>query len=125
MLPLKKPEVEFLIYITRLHKARLHVLNVKDTYELAGVQKENQERLMTSFDSIEAEFEQVEGIFTPDNVDDYVVDQHIGLLAMMNRKHSFLERLLVKPNADAISYHTKIPFLVIPCKSGPANIDQS
>ncbi len=36
----------------------------------------------------------------PDAILEYIDDHHIDLLAMMNRGHSFFDRILIKQNID-------------------------
>ena len=52
--------------------------------------------------------------YMPNIVHDYIERNHIGLVAMMNKKHTFLERLMMKQNVDAVGYHSQTPFLVLP-----------
>jgi nucleotide-binding universal stress UspA family protein len=112
-----KEELQILIELINLTKARLTVLNVKEDYDLSDVQKENKKSLKTFLGAIETRFEQVRGKLMPNAIHEYIEQHSTGLLAMMNRRHSFLDRILVRPNVDSIGYHTKIPFLVIPYAS--------
>ena len=111
---IKINEVKLLLDIVQLQKAKLKILNVKDVYEFVPEQKANKKLLDSHFENIEHTFSQIKGKLMPDAIHEYIETHTIGLLAMMNHKHTFLERLIIKSNIDSIVYHTIIPFLVMP-----------
>tara|TARA_R110000868_G_scaffold200671_1_gene448169 strand:- start:14078 stop:14932 length:855 start_codon:yes stop_codon:yes gene_type:complete len=113
---IKLSELALLIDIIKLQEAKLQILNVKDTYDLTPEQKTNKEIIDSHFKNIDHSFTELKGKLMPEAIHDYINDNPIGLLAMMNHKHTFLERLIVKSNVDSIVYHTTIPFLVMPFK---------
>ncbi len=106
--------LQYLIDLTKVKKATLIVLHVKEEYVLSEKQEENKKVLAKFIDSITHTFEEVKGQLMPNAIHHYTEKNKSGLLAMINRKHTFLERLVTQPNVDAIGYHTKIPFLVLP-----------
>lgn len=113
---IKFSELALLIDIIKLQEAKLKILNVKDTYDFTPEQKKNKEIIDLHFKDIDHSFTQLSGKLMPEAIHDYINDNPIGLLAMMNHKHPFFERLIVKSNVDSIVYHTTIPFLVMPFK---------
>ena len=48
-------------------------------------------------------------------INDFIDELDINILAMINYKHSFLEKLLNEPVVTNIGYQPVIPVLVIPC----------
>ncbi len=106
--------LQYLVDLTKIKKAKLIVLHVKEEYVLSEEQEENKKVLAKFIDSIPHTFEEVKGQLMPNAIHHYAEKNKSGLLAMINRKHTFLERLVTQPNVDAIGYHTKIPFLVLP-----------
>ncbi|RTE52413.1 universal stress protein [Arenibacter aquaticus] len=112
--PYELESLQYLIDLTKVKKAKLIVLHVKEEYELSKEQEENKKALTKFLNSITHTFEEVKGQLMPNAIHLYAEKNNSGLLAMMNRKHTFLERLVTQPNVDAIGYHTKIPFLVLP-----------
>jgi nucleotide-binding universal stress UspA family protein len=50
----------------------------------------------------------------PDAVLEYTEAHPVDLLVMMNRKHSFLERLMLRQNIDRIGFQVQIPLMVVP-----------
>ena len=112
--PYDKKALEFLANMSKLLKAKLIILNVKDDYVLNEEQTTNKKTLDVFFKSTDHSFQQVKGELMPNAIHEYVEKHRIGLLAIMNKKHSFLERLITKSTVDSIGYHSRIPFLVIP-----------
>ena len=77
-------------------------------------QKVNKKALTDYFKNINPDFVEERGKLMPEAIRTYIEEHQSELLVIMSRKHSLLERLIVKSNVDFIGYHTKIPFLVIP-----------
>jgi len=48
-------------------------------------------------------------------INDFIEELDIDILAMINYKHSFIENIVNEPVVNKIGFHPKIPFLVIPC----------
>jgi nucleotide-binding universal stress UspA family protein len=109
----KEAELKFFNELIHLSAAKLTVMHADEEHDLEEVQTKNKAHLLDYFERVDAKFEEMKGKYMPNAVHDYITEHNIDLLAMMNRKHSFLERLLVKQNIDAIGYHVKIPFLVM------------
>ena len=112
--PYDKKALDFLANMSKLLKAKLIILNVKDDYVLNEEQNANKKTLDVFFKPFDHSFQQVKGELMPNAIHEYVEKNRIGLLAIMNKKHSFLERLITKSTVDSIGYHSRIPFLVIP-----------
>lgn len=109
----KKEEIDFLIDIVKMFMSKLVILHVKEDYDFTDDQIANKKALTAYFKDINHVFVEERGKLMPDAIHDYINLHDSGLLAMMNRKHSFLERLLIKQNIDSIGFHTKVPFLVM------------
>ena len=107
-------DLKLLINLLNTHNAKLTILHVKEEYDLVDEQKVNKKALMDYFININPDFVEERGKLMPEAIRTYIEEHQSGLLVMMSRKHSFLERLTVKSNVDFIGYHTTIPFLVIP-----------
>jgi len=112
-IPYVKEDLNYIMDVAKMHNAKLTILNVKDDYSPTDSQIVNRKSLEVYFGALDYVVNQVKGKLMPDAIHEFIAQHNIGLLAMMNRKHSFLERLLIKPNVDSIGYHTQIPFLVI------------
>jgi len=109
----KENELGTAIQMVKMNQAKLIVLHVKEEYDLTVSQQENKMSLYRLLDGLPITFTELKGGLMPGTVLDYVENNDIDLLMMMNRKHSFVERLLWRQNVDQIGFHVKIPFLVI------------
>jgi len=109
----KKEELQFLRNVVKMHQAKLTILHVKVEYDLRHEQQLSKDLLSRYFKDLPHVFTEQRGALMPEAVLDYVEEYEPTLLAMMNRKHGFLERWLFKQNIDSIGFHTSIPFLVM------------
>ncbi|WP_297707546.1 universal stress protein [uncultured Eudoraea sp.] len=109
----KENEFSTAIKMVKMNKAKLIVLHVKEEYELTTSQQENKMALYRCLDGLSTTLTELKGSLMPNAILNYVQNNEIDLLMMMNRKHSFIERLFERQNVDQIGFHIKIPFLVI------------
>ncbi|WP_222983391.1 universal stress protein [Flagellimonas meishanensis] len=111
----KNKELNTLIEMADEHLAEITVLHVHEEplQPLTDEQKENKTYLERNLDEIPNNFVAITGKKLPEAILDHIEENEFQLLAMMNRKHSFFERILLRQNIDQIGFHIKIPFLVI------------
>lgn len=102
------------IEIAKIYNAEITVLHIKEEHGLTKEQEENKAFLGLCLGQISYKFKEEKGTNMPDVIIDYLKENKYELLVMMNRKHSFFERILIRQNIDQIGFHVKIPFLVIP-----------
>lgn len=104
-----------LLDIVKRFGSELYILHALEGYGLTKEQTSNKIHLMKLAKGVPNVFFRDSATeYLPNMVHGFIEKHQIGLVAMMNRKHSFLERLLVKQNVDVIGYHSQIPFLVLP-----------
>ncbi|MGB5664108.1 universal stress protein, partial [Eudoraea sp.] len=109
----KDNELSTAIKMVKMNKAKLIVLHVKEEYDLTAGQEENKMALYHRLDGLSTTLTELKGSLMPNAILNYIQKNEIDLLMMMNRKHSFFERIFEKQNVDQIGFHIKIPFLVI------------
>lgn len=112
-------ELEPVLHIARMHQSRILLLHVRENSGLSDAQKDNKAHLERCLEELDYETVEETGELMPDAVLKYTEEHPIDLLVMMNRRHSFLERLLVRQNVDQIGFHVKVPFLVVPDSTDP------
>jgi nucleotide-binding universal stress UspA family protein len=103
-----------ILYIARMHQARITLLHVIEEGGFSSGQKENKAHLERHLEELEYETVELEGALMPDAVLEYTEAHPVDLLVMMNRKHSFLERLMLRQNIDRIGFQVQIPLMVVP-----------
>ncbi|WP_228235851.1 universal stress protein [Allomuricauda sp. M10] len=111
----KPEELEPLLAIVARFKAKLHVLHALEDFELTPSQKDNKTYLKQIFNVLkDIIFVDSTEEYMPNIVHAYIEKNQIGLVVMMNRKHHFLDQLLLRHHVDMVGYHSDIPFLVLP-----------
>jgi len=109
----KKEEVYTIIEAAKMHGAKITVLHVNEEQNLPKTQNENKEMLLKHLINTSNTEVEVIGKTMPNAILEFIDEHQIDLLAMMNHRHSFFERILIKQNIDQIGFHIQIPFLVV------------
>lgn len=110
------PEPEKLAPLTTLvnhFDAHLDVVHVEDQRDLSPKQEHNKYLLHERLAQCNYDFKDLKNGVMPTAIKELVDQGSYDLLVMMNRKHSFLERLLLRQNVDTLGFEVKIPFLVL------------
>jgi len=111
--PYKKEEIATIIEVAEAHGAKITLLHVWEVIELTERQRKNKRILLKELANVSYVQVQVEGKKLPEAILEYIDDNEVDLLTMMNRNHSFFERLLIRQSVDQIGFQVKIPFLVV------------
>ena len=109
----KEEELRTMMGFASIQGSEITILHIKEEYDLSEMQQENKDHLDKCLGRVPHRFDEKKGVLMPDAVIDYIDEHNFDLLTMMNRKHSFMERLLWKQNVDQIGFHVQVPFLVI------------
>jgi len=104
---------KILVDIVKKHGATLHIVHAVEQ-TLSTVQLGHKSQLKAMLQNLSTEFEDVTDDYMPNIVHNYVEENHIDMVAMLNQKHTFLERLLFRQHVDSVGYHCTVPFLVLP-----------
>ena len=102
-----------LVDIVNLHNSKIDVLHLADEDHLSQDQQNNRAFLDLCFGKLTQEFIDLESKDIFKTVQDYINANDIKMLAMMSRKHSFLERLFETHQVETFAFNIKIPFLVM------------
>lgn len=108
-----KKEVQTIIEMARMYDAEITVLNVWEVYELTQRQEKNKDLLLGYLTNVSYKQVQVKGKKLSEAILDYIDHNDVDLLTMMNRDHSFFERVLTRQSIDQIGFHVQDPFLVV------------
>ncbi len=105
--PLKK--------MARLYNSKIRVVCVQHEGKLSDIQEKNCTKLEEYLSNYKSSFH-----FMPNyakktvEINDFIKELSIDILAMVNYKHSFIENIIKEPVIKKIGFHPTIPFLVIP-----------
>ena len=107
-------ELSPLVKIAQLCQSKVVVMHVRKE-ELLEHQKTAKELLSKRLQNIAHELMEVDNGKSLVKHLDHHIAQHktIGMLAMINYWHSFLEKITHEPVIKKVAFHSKVPFLVI------------
>ncbi|MEB8345215.1 universal stress protein [Flavobacteriaceae bacterium KMM 6898] len=109
-------ELEPLIAIAKLWNSKIVAVYFGLTDALDKRQKEVKETLKNRFSDFSYSMAQgYADISVADAINEYAVkNKAIGMIAMMNRKHGFFEKLTREPIIKSIAFSTEIPLFIFP-----------
>ena len=110
----KPADLDYLISIAQRHDATIRVLHVQNE-ELTKNQKKNRDQLKDLligkvkhefYTLTNADFDTALNCFTQSRGD-------VDMIAIIARHYGFFERLFFRPKVEELSFHTKVPLLVL------------
>ncbi|WP_339754384.1 universal stress protein [uncultured Winogradskyella sp.] len=108
LLPIKR--------LSELYDSKIRIVHISEKNNLTKIQDYNFAMLQVYLENHPHSFH-----WMPDyakktqEINDFNEELDIDILAMINYKHSFIEKIVNEPVVNKIGFHSKIPFLVIPC----------
>jgi len=100
--------------ILLLKKSALRLLYVSLKEEkMSPIQEKNKSLLLHHFKDVECSFHLITGKKIDEAIQCFTESRNLDMIVMVAKNLNFLERILFKPTVEKISYHTKVPFLVI------------
>ena len=109
----KKEELKPLITLAEKFNSKIDVLHLTNGEHLTIGQENNRAFLDECFLNLNHEFINLAKKDLFETIEHYILYNDIDLLAMMSRKHSFLERLFTKHKVETFAFKVSIPFLVM------------
>lgn len=108
-------ELKTLLDFANMFKAHIYILHINLQDELTEVQQVNMRTLQGHLENSEHTFHWMKKSGTKsDEINQFISDLNIDLLAMVNYKHSFIEDIMKEPVIKKIGFKLTVPFLVIP-----------
>lgn len=100
--------------ILKVKNTSLSILYIsKRVKELTSLQQKNRDFLQEHLEDKSHEIFFITDDSMENAVDSFVKKNKADLIAMVAKNLNFFQRLFFKPTAEKISYHTKVPFLVL------------
>lgn len=111
----KEEELAPLKEITDLYNSEINIVHLNNEEHLNEVQEYNSKILENDLKDYNHHFFWIPNYGKKANdINDFIKEQKINMLAMVNYKHSFIEKITKEPVIKTIGFHPFIPFLVIP-----------
>jgi nucleotide-binding universal stress UspA family protein len=108
LLPIKR--------LADVHDSKIRILHISEEKNLSKTQDYNLSMLKVYLENHPHSFHwMVDYAQKTEEINDFIEELDINILAMINYKHNFLENILNEPVIKKIGYHPIIPFLVVPC----------
>ena len=106
--------LDTLINMAVLHNSVIRVLHIsKKDEELSDEQVKNKDFLDDYLVDVEHGFHSLTGIKLANAVQAFTESRDIQMIAMVAKNLNFFQRILFRPEVAKISYHSKVPFLVL------------
>jgi len=109
-------DMKLLLDIAKKFDVTIHIVHAI-AKEFTDEQLVNKAQLKSMVNTLTSKFQDIIDDYMPNIVQAYVEENDIDMVAMLNRKHTFLERLLFRQNIDSVGYQSTVPFLVLPYNS--------
>jgi nucleotide-binding universal stress UspA family protein len=106
-------EFSALLELAAMAGSKIHVLHITSGYGLTENQKKNKSTLEKLLSDLNHEFYEVASQEVIEGINNFQKDHKVDLLAMVQNKHTFLERLFIEPIIKKIGFHVSIPFMVL------------
>ncbi|RSK40423.1 universal stress protein [Mangrovimonas spongiae] len=113
LIPYKRRELKLLCELASPYRSIIDMLYISKTRKLSIRQEDNQNFIKEELCRSPINFKTIESKNIIKAIYDYVENEAIDMLVMVNTRHSFLEKILFKSTIDEISLQIKIPFLAL------------
>ncbi len=106
--------LDTLIEMATINKAEIRILHIsKNGKELSEEQQKNKDFLHDYLVDIDHSFHFLTGQNLENSVQCFTESRDIDMIAMVAKNLTYFQRILFTPELEKISYHTKVPFLVL------------
>jgi nucleotide-binding universal stress UspA family protein len=109
----KKRELSYLIHIARITNAPVRILHVENEKELDETQKNFKKLLGECFEDIEHSFHNLEKNDISEAIELFVQSRESGMVAFINKKHTFFGSIFSRPLVKDLGTHSKVPVLAL------------
>jgi len=109
----EEKDFELLIHLSEKNEAPIRVLNISETGGLSESQEENRNVLKHYFKDIDHSFHMLEHVSIPVGIYCFSESRNSDLISFVNKKYTFIQKLLFKPLYKNLGNYAKIPVLVL------------
>jgi nucleotide-binding universal stress UspA family protein len=109
----KRKELIHLCELARITAAPIRILHVSKELELSKEQLEKKALLEECLDGISYTFHFLENVNVQKGLNLFAQSRNSGMIAFINKKHTFFDSLFSKPMVQDLGYNTKVPVLTL------------
>lgn len=113
-----KEELEPLLQLTRLYSSTVRMVEVYRNRVLSPTQKKHLEHLESLLNDIQYNFHVIPEFSSLENCINVFNDElEIDLMVLIDYPKNFFERLMREPVIKKMTFHTTLPFLILPSRN--------
>ena len=109
----KRHELSYLTEIAKKCDAIIEILHVSEENELNKNQKEHKQMLKDILEGVKHTFHSFSHYSVESAVNIFVESRNGDMVAFINKKHTFFGSILTNPMVKGITFHSKVPILVM------------
>ncbi|MHA7843903.1 MAG: universal stress protein [Winogradskyella sp.] len=113
LIPYKRRELKLLCELAAPYRAVIDMLYVSNSDKLSMRQQSNQNFVKDELCKNEINFKTVKDSSITDAICNYIDENNVDMLVMVNTRHSFFENIFFKSKLDEITLRIDIPFLAL------------
>jgi nucleotide-binding universal stress UspA family protein len=106
-------DLDYLISLVHKFKAALRILHISEEGGLNKTQHQNRKQLKDYLSDVKHSFHFLEYLSVPLGIYSFTESRGSGMIVFVNKKHSFLENLLLNPVYKNLAHFSKVPVLVL------------
>lgn len=110
---LRPADLNFLISLAQKFHAALRILHISEGGGLDMEQHQNRKLLKEKLSAVTHSFHSLEYLSVPMGIYSFIESRESGMIAFINKKHSFIENLLMNPLYRNLAHYSRIPVLVL------------
>lgn len=109
----KRRELVYLVEIARLTSSPIRVLHLRTEDELDARQHNYKELLAECFEDLEFTFHELDEQDVGEAVSRFVSERNSGMIAFINKKHTFFGSIFSRPLVKELGLYAKVPVLAL------------
>ncbi len=109
----KRRELNYLMEISKIHKAPIRLLHVERESKLDPVQQDNKALLEEIIEGTDYSSHVLTDVKVHTGINTFVQSRESDMISFVNEKHGFFNALLSKPLVKELGYSANIPILVL------------
>lgn len=109
----EEKDFEYLTYLSKKNNAPIRVLNISETGGLSELQEENRKVIKSYLKNVKHSFHMLEHLSIPIGIYSFSESRNSDMITFVNKKYTFIQKLLFKPLYKNLGNYAKIPVLVL------------
>ena len=113
MIPYKRRELKLVCETVAPYRAKIDMLYISKSSKLSMRQEDNRDFIKEELCKNEITFKTINSKHIVKSINQYIKENNIDMLVMVNTRHSFFENLLFQSSIDELGLNLDIPLLAL------------